>query len=111
MKIKESEEIMKNSFNWDPTKKDELVGELPTGEKIEIEGDGIYKTPYVPENYVVANDKTNVKKRVRKQAPTPKKDNVLGDVGIGSSGFTSMITLASIIVIAGIIIAYIVFKV
>ncbi len=109
MKIKESEEIMKNSFNWDPNKKDELVGELPTGEKVEIEGDGIYKTPSVPENYVVANDKTNIKKKVRK-AP-PKNDTVLGEVGIGSSGFTSMITLASIIVIAGMIIAFIIFKV
>lgn len=107
MKIKESEEIMKNSFNWDPNKKDEFEGELPTGEKVEIEGDGIYKTPSIPENYIVANDKTNVKKKVR--TPEPPKSKY--DVGIGSSGFTSMITLASIIVISGIIIAYIIFKV
>lgn len=93
---------MKNSFNFDPNKKDELVGELPTGEKVEIKGDGIYKTPDFPDNYTVANE--NVKKRVR----TPKSKL---DVGIGSNGFTSMITLASIIVIAGIIIAYIIFKV
>lgn len=106
MKIKESEEKMKNSFNFDPNKKDELVGELPTGEKVEIKGDGIYKTPSVPENYTVANE--NVKKRVRTPEP-PKKSKL--DVGIGSNGFTSMITLASIIVIAGIIIAYIIFKV
>lgn len=92
---------MKNSFNWDSNKKDEMEGVLPTGEKIEIIGDGIYKTPDVPENHIVANE--NVKKRVRKKSKL--------DVGIGSSGFTSMITLASIIVIAGIIIAYIIFKV
>ena len=101
MKIKESEEKMKNSFNWDSNKKDEMEGVLPTGEKIEIIGDGIYKTPDVPENHIVANE--NVKKRVREKSKL--------DVGIGSSGFTSMITLASIIVIAGIIIAYIIFKV
>ncbi len=106
MKIKESEEKMKNSFNWDSNKKDEMEGVLPTGEKIEIIGDGIYKTPDVPENHIVANE--NVKKRVRTPEP-PKKSKL--DVGIGSSGFTSMITLASIIVIAGIIIAYIIFKV
>ncbi len=104
MKIKESEEKMKNSF--DSNKKDEMEGVLPTGEKIEIIGDGIYKTPDVPENHIVANE--NVKKRVRTPEP-PKKSKL--DVGIGSSGFTSMITLASIIVIAGIIIAYIIFKV
>ena len=92
---------MKNSFNWDSNKKDEMEGVLQTGEKIEIIGDGIYKTPDVPENHIVANE--NVKKRVRKKSKL--------DVGIGSSGFTSMITLASIIVIAGIIIAYIIFKV
>lgn len=92
---------MKNSFNWDSNKKDEMEGVLPTGEKIEIIGDGIYKTPDVPENHIVANE--NVKKRVREKSKL--------DVGIGSSGFTSMITLASIIVIAGIIIAYIIFKV
>lgn len=104
MKIKESEEKMKNSF--DSNKKDEMEGVLPTGEKIEIIGDGIYKTPDVPENHIVANE--NVKKRVRTPEP-PKKSKL--DVGIGSNGFTSMITLASIIVIAGIIIAYIIFKV
>ncbi len=104
MKIKESEEKMKNSF--DSNKKDEMEGVLPTGEKIEIIGDGIYKTPDVPENHIVANE--NVKKRVRIPEP-PKKSKL--DVGIGSNGFTSMITLASIIVIAGIIIAYIIFKV
>lgn len=104
MKIKESEEKMKNSF--DSNKKDEMEGVLPTGEKIEIIGDGIYKTPDVPENHTIANE--NVKKRVRTPEP-PKKSKL--DVGIGSSGFTSMITLASIIVIAGIIIAYIIFKV
>ena len=92
---------MKNSFNWDSNKKDEMEGVLPTGEKIEIIGDGIYKTPDVPENHIVANE--NVKKRVREKSKY--------DVGIGSNGFTSMITLASIIVIAGIIIAYIIFKV
>lgn len=97
---------MKNSFNFDPNKKDELVGELPTGEKVEIKGDGIYKTPDFPDNYTVANE--NVKKRVR--TPEPQKKSKL-DVGIGSNGFTSMITLASIIVIAGLIIAYIIFKV
>ena len=101
MKIKESEEKMKNSFNWDSNKKDEMEGVLPTGEKIEIIGDGIYKTPDVPESHTIANK--NVKKRVRKKSKL--------DVDIGSSGFTSMITLASIIVIAGIIIAYIIFKV
>ena len=104
MKIKESEEKMKNSF--DSNKKDEMEGVLPTGEKIEIIGDGIYKTPDVPESHTIANE--NVKKRVRTPEP-PKKSKL--DVGIGSSGFTSMITLASIIVIAGIIIAYIIFKV
>ncbi len=104
MKIKESEEKMKNSF--DSNKKDEMEGVLPTGEKIEIIGDGIYKTPDVPENHTIANE--NVKKRVRTPEP-PKKSKL--DVGIGSNGFTSMITLASIIVIAGIIIAYIIFKV
>lgn len=104
MKIKESEEKMKNSF--DSNKKDEMEGVLPTGEKIEIIGDGNYKTPDIPENHIVANE--NVKKRVRTPEP-PKKSKL--DVGIGSSGFTSMITLASIIVIAGIIIAYIIFKV
>lgn len=112
MKIKESEEKMKNSFNFDPNKKDELVGELPTGEKVEIKGDGIYKTPNIPDNYTVANE--NVKKRVRtpKQPPSSKKNTILGgNVGIGYSGFTSMITLAFIIVIAGLIIAYIIFKV
>ena len=30
---------MKNSFNWDSNKKDEMEGVLPTGEKIEIIGD------------------------------------------------------------------------
>ncbi len=104
MKIKESEEKMKNSF--DSNKKDEMEGVLPTGEKIEIIGDGIYKTPDVPESHTIANK--NVKKRVRTPEP-PKKSKL--DVGIGSNGFTSMITLASIIVIAGIIIAYIIFKV
>ncbi len=92
---------MKNSFNWDSNKKDEMEGVLPTGEKIEIIGDGIYKTPDIPESHTIANK--NVKKRVREKSKL--------DVGIGSSGFTSMITLASIIVIAGIIIAYIIFKV
>lgn len=101
MKIKESEEKMKNSFNWDSNKKDEMEGVLPTGEKIEIIGDGNYKTPDIPESHTIANK--NVKKRVREKSKL--------DVGIGSSGFTSMITLASIIVIAGIIIAYIIFKV
>ena len=99
MKIKESEEKMKNSF--DSNKKDEMEGVLPTGEKIEIIGDGNYKTPDIPESHTIANK--NVKKRVREKSKL--------DVGIGSSGFTSMITLASIIVIAGIIIAYIIFKV
>ena len=103
---------MKNSFNWDANKKDELVGELPTGEKIEIKGDGIYKTPIVPENYIVANDKTSVKTRVRKPSTSTKKDSILGgNIGVGSSGFASMITLASIVGIAGVIIAYIIFKV
>lgn len=92
---------MKNSFNWDSNKKDEMEGVLPTGEKIEIIGDGNYKTPDIPESHTIANK--NVKKRVREKSKL--------DVGIGSSGFTSMITLASIIVIAGIIIAYIIFKV
>ena len=101
MKIKESEEKMKNSFNWDSNKKDEMEGVLPTGEKIEIIGYGNYKTPDIPESHTIANK--NVKKRVREKSKL--------DVGIGSSGFTSMITLASIIVIAGIIIAYIIFKV
>lgn len=99
MKIKESEEKMKNSF--DSNKKDEMEGVLPTGEKIEIIGYGNYKTPDIPESHTIANK--NVKKRVREKSKL--------DVGIGSSGFTSMITLASIIVIAGIIIAYIIFKV
>lgn len=99
MKIKESEEKMKNSFKFNQN--DESVVKLPTGEKIEIIGDGIYKTPYIPESHTIANK--NVKKRVRKKSKL--------DVDIGSSGFTSMITLASIIVIAGIIIAYIIFKV
>lgn len=99
MKIKESEEKMKNSF--DSNKKDEMEGVLPTGEKIEIIGDGNYKTPDIPESHTIANK--NVKKRVREKSKY--------DVGIGSNGFTSMITLASIIVIAGIIIAYIIFKV
>lgn len=101
MKIKESEEKMKNSFNWDSNKKDEMEGVLPTGEKIEIIGYGNYKTPDIPESHTIANK--NVKKRVREKSKL--------DVGIGSNGFTSMITLASIIVIAGIIIAYIIFKV
>lgn len=99
MKIKESEEKMKNSF--DSNKKDEMEGVLPTGEKIEIIGDGNNKTPDIPESHTIANK--NVKKRVREKSKY--------DVGIGSNGFTSMITLASIIVIAGIIIAYIIFKV
>lgn len=99
MKIKESEEKMKNSFKFNQN--DESVVKLPTGEKIEIIGDGIYKTPYIPESHTIANK--NVKKRVRKKSKL--------DVDIGNSGFTSMITLASIIVIAGIIIAYIIFKV
>lgn len=90
---------MKNSFKFNQN--DESVVKLPTGEKIEIIGDGIYKTPYIPESHTIANK--NVKKRVRKKSKL--------DVDIGSSGFTSMITLASIIVIAGIIIAYIIFKV
>lgn len=90
---------MKNSF--DSNKKDEMEGVLPTGEKIEIIGDGNNKTPDIPESHTIANK--NVKKRVREKSKY--------DVGIGSNGFTSMITLASIIVIAGIIIAYIIFKV
>ena len=89
---------MKNSF--DSNKKDEMEGVLPTGEKIEIIGDGNNKTPDIPESHTIANK--NVKKRVREKSKY--------DVGIGSNGFTSMITLASIIVIAGIIIAYIIFK-
>ena len=110
MKIKESEEKMKNSFKFNQN--DESVVKLSTGEKIEIIGDGTHKTPDFPDNYTVANE--NVKKRVRtpKQPPSSKKNTILGgNVGIGYSGFTSMITLASIIVIAGIIIAYIIFKV
>lgn len=120
MKIKESEEKMKNSFKFnqnnfnqnDFNQNDESVVELPTGEIVEIIGDGTHKTPNIPKNHTIANK--NVKKRVRtpKQPPSSKKNTVLGgEVGIGSNGFTSMITLASIIVIAGIIIAYIIFKV
>lgn len=110
MKIKESEEKMKNSF--DPNKKDEMEGVLSTGEIVEIIGDGTHKTPNIPKNHTIANK--NVKKKVRTPEPPPssKKNTVLGgEVGIGDSGFTSMITLASIIVIAGLIIAYIIFKV
>ena len=95
---------MKNSFKH--VKEGTMVGKLSTGEKIEIIGDGTHKTPDIPESHTIANK--NVKKRVRTPEP-PKKSKL--DVGIGSSGFTSMITLASIIVIAGIIIAYIIFKV
>lgn len=104
MKIKESEEKMKNSFKH---VQDGMVGKLPTGEIVEIIGDGTHKTPDVPKNRTIANE--NVKKKVRTPAPSSQKSKY--EVGIGYSGFTSMITLASIIVIAGIIIAYIIFKV
>lgn len=50
-------------------------------------------------NYVIAN---HVSKNSRKKAPGIARDNI----GIGSAGFAGVITLASIIAVAGAVIAY-----
>ena len=55
-------------------------------------------------NYVIANHISKKSKGKTKSTKTPgiARDNI----GIGSSGFAGVITLASIIAVAGVVIAY-----
>lgn len=50
-------------------------------------------------NYVIAN---HASKNSNKKTPGFAKDNI----GVGSAGFAGVITLASIIAVAGIVVAY-----
>ena len=70
--------------------------------RVMIEGNGApLGGDFENNNYVIANhiSKNNNKKM---KSPGIARDNI----GIGSSGFAGVITLASIIAIAGVIVAY-----
>lgn len=97
------------SYKFDPNKKDEFVGDIDDQEQVVISGDGIYNTPRMPEESVLAN---NPYQNKNKPKTLVRKNNSLltGDVGIGSKGFANMISVAIVISAIGLIIAYLVFK-
>ena len=69
--------------------------------KVILEGNGApLGGDFANNKYVIANHVSKNSKKMR--APGIAKDNI----GIGSSGFAGVITLASIIAIGGVIVAY-----
>lgn len=101
-------------FNFDPNKVTENMGST-TAEKIEkkiADKDGGFSVSansdgkplggnFRDTNYVIANHKSKTKVR---------KMNAGSNIGKGSNGFAGVATLATIIAVAGIIIAYFVLK-
>lgn len=68
--------------------------------KVMIEGnDAPLGGDFANNNYVIAN---HVSKSSKRNAPGIARDNI----GIGSAGFAGVITLASIVAVAGAVIAY-----
>ena len=69
--------------------------------KVILEGNGApLGGDFANNKYVIANHVSTNSKKMR--APGIARDNI----GIGSSGFAGVITLASIIAIGGVIVAY-----
>lgn len=73
--------------------------------KVILEGnDAPLGGDFANNNYVIAN---HISKNSKSKARSTKGPSIARDnIGIGSSGFAGVITLASIIAVAGVVIAY-----
>lgn len=93
------EENKNYGFKFNPEKQEKSFTDKNGTSKLEIQSDGAPLN--MPEGVTLVNrPKTKV---LSKEIKSPKAG---ANIGIGSNGFAGVITLASIIAIAGIIIAY-----
>lgn len=93
-------EEKKYGFNYDPNKVEKTVYDANGNFKMSIEGN---EAPLnMPNNNVTLANRPAGKSRVKKMKP--------GNIGPGSNGFAGVAVLASIIAIAGAIIAYFTLK-
>ena len=93
------------AFSFDPNKTERAITDKNGKAKMTIEGNGApLGGDFANNSYVIANhvskDRPKTKKKVK--APGVMTDNI----GPGSSGFAGVATLAAIIAIAGVVIAY-----
>lgn len=93
-------------FSFDPNKTEKIITDKNGKSKITIEGNGApLGGDFANNNYVIANHVSKDKPKTRTKSL--KKPSVMTDnIGPGSSGFAGVAVLASIIAIAGIVIAY-----
>lgn len=101
------EENKNYAFKFEPEKKEMSFKDSNGTSKMTMEGNGApLGGDFASNNYTIANHMTRDSKgktRVKSlKAPSIARDNI----GPGSSGFAGVAVLASIIAIAGIIIAY-----
>lgn len=99
------EEKKNFAFKFEPEKKERAFSDKNGKSNMTIESNGApLGGDFSNNNYVIANhvskDKPKTKKKIK--APGVMTDNI----GPGSSGFAGVATLAAIIAIAGIVIAY-----
>lgn len=93
------------AFSFDPNKTEKIIADKNGKSKMTIEGNGApLGGDFENNSYVIANHISKDKPKTKKKVKTP---GVMTDnIGPGSSGFAGVATLAAIIAIAGIVVAY-----
>lgn len=98
------EEKKNYAFSFDPNKTQKIIADRNGKSKMTIEDNGApLGGDFANNNYVIANHVSKNKPKTK----SLKKPSVMTDnIGPGSSGFAGVAVLASIIAIAGVVIAY-----
>ena len=98
------EEKKNYAFNFEPEKTEKRITDNNGTSKVTFQGNNApLGGDFANNNYTIANHISKGKKKTKSlKKPSIARDNI----GIGSSGFAGVITLASIIAVAGAVIAY-----
>lgn len=93
------------AFSFDPNKTEKTLTDKNGKAKMTIEDNGApLGGDFANNNYVIANHLSNDRPKTKKKVKVPGV--MTNNIGPGSSGFAGVATLAAIIAIAGVVIAY-----